>query len=244
MKLVDLESITALAKQHKLLTFIDNTVATPINQRPIEFGIDVVIHSATKYLGGHSDLVCGAVAGPQEFIARLREARITFGGVMDPHASWLLLRGVKTLALRVEQQNKNGLRVAEYLEKHPLVKEVYYPFLGSHPLVALARKQMSGGGGLLSFEIQGSGKDAKRLVESLTLFSLAGSLGGVESLATIPALTSHAMLSQEDKLRTGVTDQLIRLAIGIEHADDLISDLRQAFEKVATEKRKPSTATA
>jgi cystathionine beta-lyase/cystathionine gamma-synthase len=242
LKLVDLESIGALGKRREVLTFIDNTFATPINQRPIELGIDVVLHSATKYLGGHSDIVCGAVAGAKEFIIKLREARITFGGTMDPHASWLLLRGLKTLAIRVERQNENALRVAEFLEKHRLVKRVHYPFLNSHPNFTLARKQMSGGGGLLSFEIHGGAEDARHFVESLNLFSLAGSFGGVESLATIPALTSHAMLSQEDKLRTGVTNQLIRLAVGVEHADDLISDLKHAFEFLATEDHEPAAA--
>lgn len=242
LKLVDLESIGALGKRREVLTFIDNTFATPVNQRPIELGIDVVLHSATKYLGGHSDIVCGAVAGAKEFIIKLREARITFGGTMDPHASWLLLRGLKTLAIRVERQNENALRVAEFLEKHRLVKRVHYPFLNSHPNFTLAQTQMSGGGGLLSFEIHGGAEEARHFVESLNLFSLAGSFGGVESLATIPALTSHAMLSQEDKLKTGVTNRLIRLAVGVEHADDLISDLKHAFECLATEDHEAAAA--
>jgi cystathionine beta-lyase/cystathionine gamma-synthase len=244
LKLVDLESIGELGKRHQVLTFIDNTFATPINQRPIELGIDVVLHSATKYLGGHSDLVCGAVAGGRQFIAKLREARVAFGGTMDPHASWLLLRGMKTLAIRVKQQNENALRVAEFLEEHPLVQRVFYPFLESYPRVALARKQMSGGGGILSFEIRGGAEDAQHFAESLNLFYLAGSLGGVESLATIPGLTTHAMVSEEDRMRMGVTSQLIRLAIGIEHADDLIADLKQAFVRVASAERERSVAGA
>lgn len=229
LRVVDLKKVTALAKQHGVTTFIDSTFATPINQRPLDFGIDLVMHSGTKYFGGHTDLICGIVAGNAELIARIKETRTTLGGTMDPHAAWLLLRGIKTLAVRVQRHNENAMRVAEYLRAHPKVRSVKYPFLTGHPQRAVAAEQMRGGGGMLSFEVEGSGKDACRLAESLRLFSLAPSLGGVDSLVTIPALTSHAMILPEQRARMGVTDQLVRLSVGIESADDLIADLEQAL---------------
>jgi len=233
LKIVDIERVVEIARQHGIPTFIDNTFATPINQRPIELGVDVVIHSGTKYLAGHSDLICGVVLGSRRFIADLRETRITFGGIMDPHASWLLLRGLKTLGLRVERHNQNALQVAQFLEQHPRVKRVYYPFLESHSQYALAKKQMTGGGGVLSFEIDGTAQDARRFIESLKLFALAPSLGSVESLSTIPAITSHARLSPEERASAGITDQLVRLAVGIEQVEDLITDVQQALNRAA-----------
>ncbi len=232
LRVVDLKKVTSLAKQHGITTFIDSTFATPINQRPLDFGIDLVMHSGTKYFGGHTDLICGIVAGSADLIARIKETRTTLGGTMDPHAAWLLLRGIKTLAVRVQRQNENALRVAEYLRAHPRVRSVNYPFLAGHPQGAVAAEQMRGGGGVLSFEVEGSGKDACRLAESLRLFSLAPSLGGVDSLVTIPALTSHAMILPEQRARMGVTDQLVRLSVGIESADDLIADLEHALTVV------------
>jgi cystathionine beta-lyase/cystathionine gamma-synthase len=233
LRVVDLRKVTALAKQHNLTSLIDSTFATPINQRPGDFGIDLVMHSGTKYFAGHSDLICGIVAGRQDLIQKIHETRTTLGGVMDPHAAWLLLRGIKTLAVRVERQNDNALRVAQFLARHVQVRRVHYPFVEGHPQRALAMEQMHGGGGVLSFEVDGAGEDAKRLTEALRLFSLAPSLGGVGSLVTIPALTSHAMISADHRQKMGVTDQLIRLAVGIENADDLIADLEHALTVVA-----------
>jgi len=229
VRVVDLKKLAALAKQHGLISFVDSTFATPINQRPADFGMDLVMHSGTKYFGGHSDLIAGIVAGRRELIDKIHETRTTLGGVMDPHAAWLLLRGIKTLAVRVQRQNLNALRIAQFLARHPKVKRVHYPFLDDHPQHALAVEQMHGGGGVLSFEVDGSGEDARRLSEALHLFTLAPSLGGTDSLVSLPVLTSHAMISPEHRAKMGVTEQLIRLSVGIENADDLIADLEQAL---------------
>jgi cystathionine beta-lyase/cystathionine gamma-synthase len=229
---VDLRKISALAKQHGLITAIDSTFATPINQRPVEFGIDLVMHSGTKYFAGHSDLISGVVAGRKDLIETIHSTRTTLGGNMDPHAAWLLLRGIKTLAVRVQRQNESALRVAEYLAQNRKVKRVYYPFAEGHPQRALAMEMMQGGGGVLTFEIDGSHEDARRLSESLNLFTLAPSLGGVDSLVSIPVLTSHAMISAEHRRKMGVTEQMIRLSVGIENVDDLIADLEQALAGV------------
>lgn len=224
-RIIDLKKVSEIAKQHNLISMIDSTFATPINQRPAEFGIDLIMHSCTKYFGGHGDLIAGVVSGRQDLIDQIHETRTTLGGCMDPHAAWLLLRGIKTLAVRVQRQNENTLKIAQFLSTHPQVKAVYYPFLEGNPQRGLAMQQMSGGGGLLSFEVDGTGEDARRLAESLRLFTLAPSLGGVDSLVTIPVLTSHAMISSEERRRMGVTEQMIRLSVGIESADDLIADL-------------------
>jgi cystathionine gamma-synthase len=234
LKVVDLRKVATLAKQHGLITMIDGTFATPINQRPVEFGIDLVLHSGTKYFAGHSDLICGAAAGRKELIQTIHATRTTLGGVMDPHAAFLLLRGMKTLAVRVQRQNENALRVAQYLSENRKVKSVHYPFAEGHPQRALAMEMMQGGGGVLSFEVDGSGEDARRMSESLSLFTLAPSLGGVDSLVSIPVLTSHAMISAEHRRRMGITDQMIRLSVGIENADDLIADLDQALAGLRT----------
>jgi cystathionine gamma-synthase len=233
LRVVDFKKVAAVARQHKLLSMIDATFGTPINQHPAEFGIDLIMHSGTKYLAGHSDLLCGAVAGRHELIERIWETRTTLGNCMDPHASWVLLRGLKTLAVRVARQNENALRVAEFLAEHAKVRRVHYPFLKSHPQYAIARQQMSGGGGVVTFEVEGTGEDARRASEAMRLFTLATSLGGVESLVSIPVLTSHAMIPAEARARMGVTEQMIRLSVGIENADDLIADLERALEAIA-----------
>jgi cystathionine beta-lyase/cystathionine gamma-synthase len=233
LRVVDLRQVTALAQQHNLITFIDSTFATPINQRPADFGVDLIMHSGTKYFAGHSDLICGIVAGRHDLIEKIHETRTTLGSTMDPHAAWLLLRGIKTLAVRVERQNENALRVAQFLAQHAKVRRVHYPFLEGHPQRALAREQMQGGGGVLSFEVEGTGEDARRLTEALRLFTLAPSLGGVDSLVTLPALTSHGMISAEQRQKMGVTENMIRLSVGIENAQDLIADLEQALRVVA-----------
>ena len=233
LRVVDFKKVAAIARQHKLLSMIDATFGTPINQHPAEFGIDLVMHSGTKYLAGHSDLICGAVVGRHELIERIWDTRTTLGNCMDPHASWLLVRGLKTLAVRVARQNENALRVAEFLAEHAKVRNVHYPFLKSHPQYGVARQQMTGGGGMVSFEVEGTGEDARRVSEAMHLFTLATSLGGVESLVSIPVLTSHAMIPAEARAKMGVTEQMIRLSVGIENADDLIADLEHALEAVA-----------
>lgn len=232
LRVVDLRRAVAIAKKNSLLTIIDSTFATPINCRPAEFGIDLVMHSGTKYFAGHHDIICGIVTGREELIEKIHSTRTTLGGAMDPHAAFLLLRGIKTLAVRVQRQNENALLVAQFLSRHPNVRSVHYPFLEGHPQRSLAMAQMSGGGGMLSFEVDGTGKDARKLSEALNLFTLAPSLGGVDSLVCIPVLTSHAMIPAEHRQKMGVTDQLIRISVGIENADDLIADLEQALAAV------------
>jgi len=237
LRVVDFKKVAALAKQHKILSMIDATFGTPINQHPADFGIDLVMHSGTKYLAGHSDLICGVVAARHELIERIWETRTTLGNCMDPHASWVLVRGLKTLAVRVARQNENAQRVAEFLSEQAKVRRVHYPFLKDHPQHAVARQQMSGGGGMVTFEVEGTGEDARRVSESMRLFTLAPSLGGVESLVSIPVLTSHAMIPPAERAKMGVTEQMIRLSVGIENADDLIADLEHALEAVAARER-------
>ena len=239
LRVVDMKKTAALARQHGLISMIDSTFGTPINQHPAEFGFDLVMHSGTKYLSGHADLTCGVVCGSQELMDRLWETRTTLGNCMDPHAAWLLIRGLKTLAIRVARQNENALRVAEFLGRHEKVRRVHYPFLASHPQHDIARQQMSGGGGMVTFEVEGTDEDARRVSEGMRLFTLATSLGGVESLVSIPVLTSHAMISAEQRAEMGVTEQMVRLSVGIENADDLIADLEHALEAVGARQSVP-----
>lgn len=239
LRVVDLKKTAALARQNGLLSMIDSTFGTPINQRPAEFGIDLVMHSGTKYLAGHSDLICGVVAGRADLIAKILATRTTIGNCMDPHAAYLLLRGMKTLALRVARHNENGLRVAEFLEQHAKVRRVHYPFLKSHPQQDLARAQMSGGGGMVTFEVEGSGDDARRVSEAMRLFTLAPSLGSVESLVSIPVLTSHLMVPADQRKKMGVTEQMIRLSVGVEAVEDLIADLEHALEAIGSRQSVP-----
>ena len=230
VRVVDLEKITALARKHNLISMIDSTLATPINCRPAEWGIDIVLHSGTKYFGGHSDIICGIVAGCSDLIDQIHHARNTLGGCMDPHAAFLLMRGIKTLAVRVERQNESARRIAEFLSGHRKVARVHYPMLNDHPDHAIAKKQMAGGGGLLSFEVAGSGADACRVAEALNLFTLAPSLGGVDSLVTIPVLTSHHLIDPAVLKQIGITEQMIRLSVGLEHVEDLIADLEKGLD--------------
>jgi cystathionine beta-lyase/cystathionine gamma-synthase len=229
VRVVDLEKIAALARKHKLISAIDSTFATPINCRPAEWGIDLVLHSGTKYFGGHSDIMCGIAVGRGDLIEQIHQARTTFGGCIDPHAAFLLLRGIKTLAVRVERQNETALRIAEFLSQHPNVKRVHYAMLPQHADYATAKKQMAGAGGVLSFEVDGTGADACRVAEALNLFTLAPSLGSVDSLVTIPVLTSHYLIDPAVLKKMGVTEQMIRLSVGIEHVDDLIADLEKGL---------------
>lgn len=232
IRVVDMQRTAALAKGHGLISMIDSTFGTPVNQRPADHGFDLVMHSGTKYLGGHSDLICGVVSGRKELVEKILATRTTIGNCMDPHASWMLVRGMKTLAVRVARQNENAMRVADFLEQHAKVRRVHYPFLKSHPQHALARAQMTGGGGMVTFEVEGTGEDARRVSEALRLFTLAPSLGGVESLVCIPVLTSHLSVPDEERRKMGVTEQMIRLSVGIENADDLIADLEHALKAV------------
>jgi cystathionine beta-lyase/cystathionine gamma-synthase len=237
LRVVDMRKAAALAREHGLLSMIDSTFGTPITQHPANYGIDLVMHSGTKYLSGHADLTCGVVCGRQELMNELWETRTTLGNTMDPHAAWLLSRGLKTLAVRVARQNENALHVAEFLEQHAKVRRVHYPFLKSHPQHDVARAQMTGGGGMVTFEVEGTSEDARRVSEAMRLFTLATSLGGVESLVSIPVLTSHAMISAELREKMGVTEQMVRLSVGIESVDDLIADLEHALETVGERAR-------
>jgi cystathionine beta-lyase/cystathionine gamma-synthase len=232
LRVVDLKASAEIAKQHRLISMIDGTFGTPINQHPAEYGIDLIMHSGTKYLSGHTDLICGVVAGPGNLIEKIHATRTTLGNCMDPHASWMLARGLKTLAVRVARQNENALQVATFLGQHAKVRRVHYPFLKSHPQYEVAKEQMSGGGGIVTFEVKGTGEDARRASESMRLFTLAPSLGGVESLVSIPVLTSHAMIEPSHRAQMGVTEQMIRLSVGIEDVHDLIADLDHALEAV------------
>jgi cystathionine gamma-synthase len=227
---VDLEQIVALARRHRLRTMIDSTFATPYNQNPLAFGIDLVMHSATKYLGGHNDLMAGVVAGQANLIAALREAQGVLGGITDPNTAYLLLRGLKTFALRMQQHNANGCALATFLETHPKVRRVHYPGLSSHPSHAIARQQMRGFGGVVSFEIAGTLEQTSAFIDALRLPHIAPSLGGVESLVEQPALMSYYELAPEERQRLGISDSLVRYAAGIEDTDDLLADVEQALK--------------
>jgi len=232
LKLVDVSKFAKLGKKRGITVVVDSTFASPYNLKPIQFGVDIVVHSATKYLGGHNDVTAGVVGGSENFVQKLKEMRKHFGGTLDPFAAWLLLRGLKTLGLRMERHNSNGMRVAKYLEKHPKVKRVYYPGLPSHLQYSIAKRQMKGFGGVVSFEIDGDFEETMKFVDNLKLCYLAASLGGAETLATQPVTCSHYFVSAEDRKKTRITDQLVRLALGIEDPEDIIADLEQAFSSL------------
>jgi cystathionine gamma-synthase len=238
LRVVDLERLVEIARRHKRVkTLIDATFATPVNQRPLEFGIDLVIHSATKYFSGHNDILAGVVVGEAGLINALRQSQGMLGGVIDPHAAYLLERGLKTLQLRVSRQNETAQAVAEYLEQHPKIGRVWYPGLPSHPDHQVACQQMRGFGGVVSFEIGPIiGEDplhtASRFVDALKIPYLAASLGGVESLIEQPALMSYYELSTEERLAIGIKDNLVRFAIGIEDTVDILADLAQALVQI------------
>jgi cystathionine gamma-synthase len=230
LRVADLPQITAIARRHRVKTMIDATFATPYNLRPIDYGIDLVVHSCTKYLGGHNDLLAGVVIGKPGIISALREAQGILGGICDPHSAYLLVRGLKTFALRMERHNASGMAVAQYLEDHPRVARVHYPGLASHPDHAVAVAQMRGFGGVVSFEIDGDLKATSHFIDSLRIPYIAPSLGGVESLVEQPSLMSFYELSSEERLAVGMRDNLVRLSCGIEDVADLIADLAQALE--------------
>ncbi len=227
LRVLDLSRMIEIAREHDITTIIDSTFATPINLRPLEYGVDLVIHSATKYLGGHNDLLAGAVIGSSETLGKIEEARGVLGGVSSPHDAYLLLRGLKTLDLRVRRQNENGQRVAQFLEGHPAVRRVYYPGLPSHPDCEIARQQMTGFGGVVSFEIEGDMHKTGRFIDLLRLPYVGPTLGGVESVIEQPAMLFS--LDPKERQEAGIKDNLVRYALGIEDADDLIADLNQAL---------------
>lgn len=231
MKLVDIKAVVEIAKGKDILVAVDNTFATPYLQRPIDMGADIVMHSATKYLGGHSDVIAGAlIAKDAELGEKLHFIQFASGGILGPHDSYLVLRGIKTLALRVQRHSENGMAVARYLESHPAVDKVIYPGLESHPQYELAKAQMKDFGGMVSFTFKsGKQEDAVKFLEQVKVFTLAESLGGVESLANHPALMTHASIPAEKRAELGITDDLVRLSVGIEDAEDLIADLEKAF---------------
>jgi len=228
-----LDQVADFGRREGIITVIDNTFASPVNFRPLPTGFDLVFHSATKYLGGHSDLVAGAVMGGPDLIERVRKTINLFGGSLDPHAGFLLARGIKTLALRVQAQNANALALARFLQDRPAVAAVNYPGLTSHPDHAHAEKLLSGFGGMLSLRLHGGEQAAQALLDAVTLPYVAPSLGGVETLITRPVATSHAGMSLEDRERLGITADLIRISAGIEGAQDLIGDFAQALDKAS-----------
>lgn len=232
LRVADMERIAELGKKYRAMTLIDTTFATPINLRPIEYGIDFVMHSATKYLGGHNDVLAGVIAGDKGRIKALKDARGIFGNVIDPHQAFLLERGIKTLGVRVNHQNASTLKVAQYLDNHPKIERVFYPGLESHPDYEIAKKQMSGFGGVVSFEVVGDLESTGQFIDRLRIPYIAPSLGGVESLIEQPAYVSYYDLTSEERKAVGINDNLVRFALGIEDADDIIADLEQALEKI------------
>lgn len=233
LRIADLERIAEISKRHKVRSIIDGTFGPPVNQRPLDYGIDYVVHSATKYLGGHHDLLAGVVVGNKERMAALRDARGVLGGIVDPQNAYLLERGLKTLGLRVAQQNASALAVANYLEAHPAIERVWYPGLPSHPDYAIACKQMSGFGGVVSFEVYGTLEDTSRFIDALEIPYIAPSLGGVDSLIEQPALMSYFEKSSDERLELGIKDNLVRFAIGVEDVQDIIADLDNALKVLA-----------
>jgi cystathionine beta-lyase/cystathionine gamma-synthase len=232
LKLVDIARAAKLAHSNGAILMVDNTFASPINQNPLDLGADVVLHSATKYLNGHADLIAGAAVANQERTHKIKMMRRELGGTLDPLPAWLILRGMKTIALRVRQQNANAMSLAEFLSTHRKVKEVHYPGLATHPQHRLAKKQMKGFGGMLSFEIKGTSKDAMRFTESVRVATLAASLGGVETLVSQPYNMTHTQMSAKERASAGIPETLVRVSVGIEDVDDLIDDFRRALESV------------
>jgi len=229
LRLVNLEQALVFAKKHNLTAIIDNTFASPVLQKPIAMGFDIVVHSATKYMAGHSDIIAGAAAGSRRWIDRVRHMVIYLGGSMDPGAAFLLIRGLKTMGMRVEKQCANAMVLAKFLEKHPKVARVHYPGLKSHTDHRLARKQMKGFGSMLAFDLKGGLPAARRFCDRVQLFLLAASLGGVESLVVLPIYSSHYNMTEKELAQAGVTPGTVRMSVGLEDASDLIADLKQAL---------------
>lgn len=229
LTILDLSGIASLAKPLGIICVADNTFASPINQNPLKFGFDVVLHSGTKYLGGHSDLSFGALVTSDYLFEKIWDTAILFGGNLNSNDVYMIERSLKTLSVRVDRQNENALRVAEFLESHPLVASVFYPGLPSHPKHELAKTQMSGFGGMLSFELKSTDR-VETFISALKMISVAISLGGVETTLSEPVRTSHSKVPTEDRIKMGITDEHMRLSVGIEHYEDIISDLKQAIE--------------
>jgi cystathionine beta-lyase/cystathionine gamma-synthase len=230
LKIFDIEAISAISRKHKAISVVDNTFASPYFQKPLLLGTDIVVHSTTKYINGHSDLIGGAVVvNDEELYERIKLVQKSVGAVPSPFDSWLTLRGVKTLAVRMRQHGENADKVARFLKSHPKAEAVFFPGLEDHPGHAIAKKQMTGFGGVVSFRIKGGINDANTFFKKLKIFQLADSLGGVESLANYSALMTHEAFPEDLRLKIGVTENLIRLSIGIEHIDDLIDDLKNAL---------------
>lgn len=234
LKLTDLNMAFGFAKKHKLISVVDNTFATPWNQRPVSLGADIVIHSVTKYIGGHSDIIGGAVivGDNAELNDRLKFIQNSTGGILSPFDSFLALRGVKTLDVRMERHSNSALKIASWLEKHPKIEKVYYPGLPSHPQHALAKKQMRGFGGMVTAVMKGDLATSRRMLSACKIFTLAESLGGVESLIEHPAIMTHASVPKDQREKLGISDGLVRLSVGIEDVDDLIADLGAALAAV------------
>lgn len=232
LHVLDIEALGRLGKSSGATTVVDSTFATPINIRPIEYGIDVVIHSATKYLGGHNDLIAGVIAGSAELVTMVADMRSNLGGICDPNTAFLLERGLKTLALRVERHNSSGQALAEFLESHPKVERVHYPGLASHPHHAIAKEQMRGFGGVVSFEILGDLEKTAHFIDRLELPHLTPSLGGVESLVEQVVVMSYWLIPREERMKLGLRDNLVRYSLGIEDVEDIIRDVEQALEGI------------
>ncbi len=233
MKLCDIKAISEIAREQNILVVVDNTFMSPYFQKPLLLGADIIVHSTTKYLNGHSDSIGGAIMlSDKEIYNKLKFNQNTIGSILSPFDSFLVLRGIKTLAIRMKEHEKNAIKIAEYLESSPKVKKVIYPGLKNHPQHELVKKQMSGFGGMLSFEIIGTLKEAKTFLENLKIFSLAESLGGVESLVEHPASMTHISISKEEREKVGITDSLIRVSVGIENVTDLIEDIDNSFKGI------------
>ncbi len=230
LKITDMEGVAKLAKKHGLVSMIDNTFASPVNQNPIDFGLDIVIHSATKYMGGHSDILAGTVISSEEYIDRIFQLGKNLGGSLSDYTVWLLERSLKTMGIRVKTQNENAMKLAEFLNNHSEVKSVYYPGLKDHPDHELATRQMLGYGGMLSFELK-EGVNASAFMKELKLIKPSMSLAGVESTVLLPSQTSHGLLSEEQREKQGISDNLMRFSVGIEEVEDLMEDLSQAIER-------------
>jgi len=232
LRVIDVAETVRVAHERDVKVVIDSTFATPVNHRALDDGADLVVHSATKYLGGHNDLLAGAVLGSSELVRPVRDAVGVLGGITDAHSAWLLLRGLKTLALRMERHNASGLRLAQWLESQPQVRRVWYPLLESHPDYETARRSVRGGGGVVTFELDTDLDGAIRFTDACRLPYIAPSLGGVESLIEMPVTMSFWDVAREDRLKMGITDSLIRLSVGIEDPDDLVADLEQALGRI------------
>jgi cystathionine gamma-synthase len=230
-RVVDLPKLAELARSRRVKTLVDTTFATPINLRALDHGIDLVVHSATKYLGGHNDVLGGVVAGAPGLVSLVRDLRHVLGGILDPHAAWLLVRGLKTLGVRVQHQNATGAKIAAMLEQHPAVARVWYPGLESHPDHAIARRLLRGFGGVVTFALNRDGRGTSSFIDACRIPRIAPSLGGVESLIEQPALMSYFELSGEERRAIGIDDNLVRLALGVEDPDDLARDLLGALDR-------------